>query len=132
MNFDDRITRKARGTDHVTLTCRNHQTLRWSTKNIGPIGARNIFFAGQNSRGDATKEYNEFIPARHTALKALAAGELMDRKAGGGIMENTPENVAWVNEKYDALEAKLVFECACPGRDLMLDPMYDEMPDVDM
>jgi hypothetical protein len=37
---------------HVTLTCTNHQTLRWSCKSIaytpgyGYNGARNIFFLG--------------------------------------------------------------------------------------
>jgi hypothetical protein len=30
----------------VLLTCRNHPHLRWNTKNIAPIGARNIFFQG--------------------------------------------------------------------------------------
>jgi len=29
---------------HVALTCKNHPHLRWSTKNIAPIGARNIYF----------------------------------------------------------------------------------------
>lgn len=134
MQFDDRITRKVPGAGtHVMLTCRNHLHLRWTTKNISPIGCRNIFFAGQNERGDGTKEYNEFIVPRRTALKMLAAGELVNRKTGdGSIMENTPENVAWVNARYDGLEQKYVFECDCPGSDLIIDPMYDSMPDVEM
>lgn len=28
----------------LALTCRNHPALRWSTKNIAPIGCRKIFF----------------------------------------------------------------------------------------
>jgi hypothetical protein len=32
---------------HVALRCKNHPHLRWSTKNIAPIGARNIFFLGK-------------------------------------------------------------------------------------
>lgn len=31
---------------HITLTCKNHPTLLWSTKNIDFIGARSIFVAG--------------------------------------------------------------------------------------
>lgn len=29
---------------HIALTCKNHLTLRWSTKNIAPIGCRTIFY----------------------------------------------------------------------------------------
>jgi hypothetical protein len=29
---------------HIALTCRNHPSLRWSTKNIDFIGARSLFF----------------------------------------------------------------------------------------
>ena len=32
---------------HIALTCVNHQDLRWSTKNIGWIGARSIFYSGR-------------------------------------------------------------------------------------
>lgn len=32
---------------HVPLYCVNHPDMRWSTKNIAPIGARNIFFNGK-------------------------------------------------------------------------------------
>lgn len=31
----------------VPLTCVNHPELRWSTKNIAPIGCRRIFFDSQ-------------------------------------------------------------------------------------
>ena len=42
--YDDRITKKAPYGQHIGLCCRNHPNLRWSTKNIAPIGARSIFF----------------------------------------------------------------------------------------
>jgi hypothetical protein len=29
---------------HIALCCKNHPNLRWSTKNIAPIGARSVFF----------------------------------------------------------------------------------------
>jgi hypothetical protein len=29
---------------HITLTCKNHPKMRWSTKNIGSIGQRSIFY----------------------------------------------------------------------------------------
>lgn len=29
---------------HFGLTCKNHPTMSWSTKNIAPLGARSIFF----------------------------------------------------------------------------------------
>lgn len=29
--------------EHITLRCKNHPEARFSTKNIAPIGARNIF-----------------------------------------------------------------------------------------
>lgn len=32
---------------HIPLYCVNHPELRWHTKNIAPIGARTIFFAGE-------------------------------------------------------------------------------------
>lgn len=40
-----RIVPWARCGEHVALTCKNHPELRWSTKNIDYIGARNIFFS---------------------------------------------------------------------------------------
>jgi len=29
---------------HISLTCKNHLNKRWSTKNLGYIGARSIFY----------------------------------------------------------------------------------------
>ena len=42
---DGRLTRKAPYGQHIALTCKNHPELRWSTKNIAPIGCRTIFFS---------------------------------------------------------------------------------------
>lgn len=41
---DGRITKKAQYGRHIALTCKNHPDKRWSTKNIGYIGARTIFY----------------------------------------------------------------------------------------
>lgn len=43
-DLDDRIITGAPYGQHIALTCRNHPHLRWSTKNIAPIGCRSIFF----------------------------------------------------------------------------------------
>jgi hypothetical protein len=45
MEHDDRIVTWAERGEHITLTCVNHPDLRWSTKNIGYIGARSIFYS---------------------------------------------------------------------------------------
>jgi len=37
---------------HILLRCKNHPELRWSTKNIAPIGARSIFFQGDGRECD--------------------------------------------------------------------------------
>ena len=37
--------------EHIPLTCKRHRYLRWSTKNIGGIGSRNIFFFGVRIKG---------------------------------------------------------------------------------
>lgn len=46
---DDRIITSAERGIHIQLTCCNHPNMRWSTKNIAPIGCRTIFY---NLRGD--------------------------------------------------------------------------------
>lgn len=33
---------------HIALTCKNHPDLRWSTKNIGFLGARSIFYFSED------------------------------------------------------------------------------------
>lgn len=43
-NEMSRITKKAPYGQHVELYCVNHPEKRWSTKNIGSIGARSLFY----------------------------------------------------------------------------------------
>lgn len=40
----DVLTDKVAYGVHIPLTCVNHPHLRWSTKNIAPIGCRTIYF----------------------------------------------------------------------------------------
>lgn len=40
------LTEKAPYGQHIGLSCKNHPHMRWHTKNIAPIGARNIFYSG--------------------------------------------------------------------------------------
>lgn len=44
MPTDGRITDAAPRGQQIGLFCVNHPDLRWSTKNIAPIGCRSIFF----------------------------------------------------------------------------------------
>lgn len=44
MTDDGRIVESAEYGQHIPLTCSNHSHLRWSTKNIAPIGSRRIFY----------------------------------------------------------------------------------------
>ena len=41
---DGRLTTKAAYGKHIDLYCVNHPEKRWSTKNIGSIGSRNIYY----------------------------------------------------------------------------------------
>ena len=41
---DDRIVDYEEYGVHIPLTCVNHPNKRWSTKNIGGIGCRTIFY----------------------------------------------------------------------------------------
>jgi hypothetical protein len=49
MALDGRIIEGKEYGEHIELACRNHPEKRWSTKNIGCIGARTIFY---NLEGD--------------------------------------------------------------------------------
>lgn len=50
---DGRIVPWAVYGEHISLRCRNHPDLRWSTKNIQYIGARSIFFNLMNECGSS-------------------------------------------------------------------------------
>ena len=41
---DGAICKECAPGEHIELRCKNHQHLTWSTKNLGYIGARTIFF----------------------------------------------------------------------------------------
>jgi hypothetical protein len=43
--LDGRIVSWAPYGQHIPLRCINHSWLRWHTKNISPLGCRNIFYA---------------------------------------------------------------------------------------
>jgi hypothetical protein len=45
---------------HIALTCKNHTDLRWSTKNIGWIGARSIFYFSE-SKPECNCSINDLI-----------------------------------------------------------------------
>lgn len=47
---------------HVSLTCKNHPHLRWSTKNIDFIGARSIFYFGQEPECDCSARDLILVP----------------------------------------------------------------------
>ena len=47
--MSDRIVEWAEYGAHIPLTCKNHPEKRWSTKNIGCIGMRTIFYNLHNS-----------------------------------------------------------------------------------
>lgn len=129
-----RITTKAAWGEHIDLTCRNHQNLRWSTKNIDFLGARNIFFQGENDRGDRTKMSTEgILPSRQSALRMLRIGYLIDSRdtTGETKLVDNEANRKMVNERYDELEKKFVFECPCGMDDLIIDPRYNDLPDVE-
>lgn len=43
-DMTDCITQNSDYGQQIPLTCRSHPNLRWSTKNISPIGSRRIFY----------------------------------------------------------------------------------------
>lgn len=46
---------------HIALTCKKHPEMTWHTKNIAPIGARNIFFDGAPGERECDCSINELI-----------------------------------------------------------------------
>lgn len=66
MTDDGRIVDTADYGRHIPLRCKNHPDLRWSTKNIAPIGIRSIFYV--------TRDVPE-CPCPAWDLEAVPAGE---------------------------------------------------------
>ena len=48
---------------HIQLSCKNHLQLRWSTKNIAPLGCRTIFFdvMGKSKEPECDCEFETLI-----------------------------------------------------------------------
>jgi hypothetical protein len=67
---DPRINPSAEYGEHINLTCVNHPGLRWSTKNIAPIGCRSIFWWPELDANhtpvhqECTCPASDLIPAR--------------------------------------------------------------------
>ena len=85
---------------HAILTCKNHPNLRWSCKdeaisNGGYNGARSLFFDGEPT------------------------GEGMYHD-GSGL--NCSTHIPERNEKGELVRYRVVSECACSPRDLILAP----------
>jgi len=129
--YDDRITKKARGTDHIKFTCKNHPNLEWSTKNISPFGSRSIFFNGEEGRSKMSAQ--DFYPTFKQAMQMLMDGKLLDRKdpKAEAIAQFNTDTVAELAARYVKLEEEFVFECACTGGELILHPKYKDMPNVE-
>lgn len=117
---EPRLTSKVPAADMVYLVCKNHPTRRWYTKNMP---GRTVFFHGEEGKED----HMGMIPSFRTAMKDLMAGKLERRDQPASF---NPETVAALAEAYRKWEAQYGFECDCPTKDLILDPAYDEMPEV--
>jgi len=65
-----KIIESAAHGEHIDLCCKNHPNLRWSTKNIAPIGCRKIFFDLMRKLPADTQEcecsINELIPVNNS------------------------------------------------------------------
>ena len=90
---------------HISLTCKNHPSKRWHTKNIDFVGARTIFFSGDR---DHDHEANpDYVP--HSLLREGVYGPIwmstscsMRQEFYGTTIQNTD----------------LDCECNCSSRDL--------------
>lgn len=67
-SLDGRIVESADYGQHIDLTCENHPHLRWSTKNIAPIGCRTIFYDlyGMSVHPECTCSASFLRPVRET------------------------------------------------------------------
>lgn len=111
MLSDDRILKNHERGAHIALTCRNHPNLRWTTKNIGFIGARSIFFAGSVEEGKRRDGFNVADP--FTTIK---------RWLDEGIIKDFEDLRATVQSYKEMMDEGVVYECVCPGSDLIPAP----------
>jgi hypothetical protein len=65
MMYEGRIRTDVEYGAHIDLMCVNHPDLRWSTKNIGHIGARSIFWMPPrpyDGTEECTCSVNDLLP----------------------------------------------------------------------
>lgn len=108
---DDRILKNHDRGAHIALTCRNHPNLRWTTKNIGRIGARTIFFAGTKEEGKRT---NSMFPGDPF--------ETIKRWLKEEIIKDFDDLLGTVQGFKEQIDQGVVFECTCPATDLIPAP----------
>lgn len=64
--------------EHIDLTCKNHPDLRWSTKNINCIGARNIFFSS-NWQKNMASEFKDECQCSGTDLELVVPNNWQEK-----------------------------------------------------
>ena len=71
---DDRIDDRYKWGQHIPLTCVNHPDLRWSTKNIGYIGARSIFYTSWQVAPECACKGSDLRPLPHSIFRPTGEG----------------------------------------------------------
>lgn len=129
---DGRIVDSAPYGQHIPLTCENHPELRWHTKNISPIGARSIFFAGTTEVDPETGERKQAYMGPWLDWKDELKAYLDDVNPyarhmygfeqpleGDTPRMNSLDDVQeWIDGRR-AIEERFVVECKCPVSDLI-------------
>jgi hypothetical protein len=130
-----RITDRAQYTDHVTLVCKNHPAKHWHTKNIDYIGARSIFFSGEDTTvvpfAPSWKESHPLFggsPVRYIKARLNGVNPFDERIKEEPVVEW--DDLLGEVESFKRMGEKYSFECACPARDLILWPGYESRPVV--
>jgi hypothetical protein len=99
---DDRIVKTVSRTSKILLCCEDHPHLRWYTKNIGYVGARNFFFAGDASR---------------PGYRVFPWGALPDQ-----ITQDDGSVITRDEMEFELLLDGWVTECSCPSNKLRIVP----------
>jgi len=131
-----RITTKAAYTDHVKVVCKNHPNKMWHTKNIDFVGARSVFFEGEDSTvvpfapsWKPTYPLGGFSPFK-LLLSNMTGKHLHTGEPTGNKPISWEEIEKFVLDMIE-MEKKYSFECECPFSDLILWPGYESLPEVD-
>lgn len=146
--IDDRLDKQTPRTEHITLTCRNHTSLRWSTKNISH---RSLFFSGEHLDAPITVQERVWTDPDDEHPMGTLTDEMRDVEITFKQPANMPEPMhllrAYLNGKnpYDTrldiedenqrirtwedlveyveyiehTRKRFAFECSCPARDLI-------------